>query len=154
MIRSRLRPFRLRSCVAEQRRHGLPEADRQPDQGDQGHVELTALDLLQVLQVQVAPLGGLLEGPPMLLPEPTETKPQGLRFANVPGTLLVHPGRSFVGPRLRRHPPRTVGVFSLLKYLTCDECVLTETPELETIYPRRRAVNEPPTPESLRGWSR
>jgi hypothetical protein len=45
----------------------------QPYQGDESHVELPALDLLKVLQIEVAALCHLLERPFVSLPERSDS---------------------------------------------------------------------------------
>jgi hypothetical protein len=96
-------PWRL--CRREER-DGLPEAHGAANQGDEGDIELTALDLLKVLQVQIAAFRGLLERPPFGFSKTTQLQTKGLRFTKVSRALLVQPRLSFVATRFLRHPPR------------------------------------------------
>ena len=123
--------LRLRDDAAEEGGDRLPEAQRQAHERHQGHVELAALDLLQVLQVEVAPLCGLFERPSRGLTKPPQPEPERLRLTSVPSGPLVDPRRSLLGLWLRRHPPRKVPALALGVYLTCDERPLTPAADAE-----------------------
>jgi hypothetical protein len=65
-------------------------------QGHQGHVQGSGLDLLEVLEVEIHPLRGLLQGQLLLQSQRPYLEPQRSCFAGEVRRLPVSPGRSLV----------------------------------------------------------